>query len=292
MSLKDVTPTKFHELANLFPLMEGVELEALGDDIKKNGLKESIWKFEETILDGRNRLRACEAAGITIPTDMIREFDPAVDGDPLTWVISKNLKRRHLNESQRAWVASRIANMRRGERTDLKPPANLPKVDQSAAAAMFGVSERSVRSAVVLRNQGEPELQHAVEQGHLAVSLAEKAVTLPKAQQREIAKGAKAGAVNIVRKVIKRALRKQRDEKLANNMKALPQETFGVILADPEWRFEPWSPDGSINSSADNHYPTSSLEEIKWRNVASICANDSILFLWALPLRCCLKRLK
>ena len=154
--------------------MEGAELEDLRDDIKSQGLKEPIWTFQGSILDGRNRVRACEAAGIPIPTDMIRDFDPAVDGDPLAWVISKNLKRRHLNESQRAFVGSKIANMRRGERTDLEPSANLPKVDQPTAAAMFRVSERSVRSAVVLRNQGEPELQHAVEQGHLAVSLAEK----------------------------------------------------------------------------------------------------------------------
>jgi N6-adenosine-specific RNA methylase IME4 len=281
VSVKNATPTNFHELANLFPLMEGAELEDLRDDIKSQGLKEPIWTFQGSILDGRNRVRACEAAGIPIPTDMIRDFDPAVDGDPLAWVISKNLKRRHLNESQRAFVASKIANMRRGERTDLEPSANLPKVDQPTAAAMFRVSERSVRSAVVLRNQGEPELQHAVEQGHLAVSLAEKAVTLPKAQQRDIAEGAKAGTGNIVRKVIKGNLRKRREEQLAKELKALPVKKYGVILADPEWKFETWSPDGLTNTSADNHYPTSPLDKIKQRDLASISADDAVLFLWA-----------
>jgi hypothetical protein len=34
-------------------------------------------------------------------------------------VISKNLKRRHLDEGQRAYVAAKIENMRQGERTDL-----------------------------------------------------------------------------------------------------------------------------------------------------------------------------
>ena len=64
MSVKNVTPTNFHELANLFPLMEGAELEDLRDDIKSQGLKEPIWTFQGSILDGRNRVRASEAAGI------------------------------------------------------------------------------------------------------------------------------------------------------------------------------------------------------------------------------------
>ena len=47
-------PIPFHALSNLFPLLEG----------KANGLVEPIVVFEEKILDGRNRYRACLAAGV------------------------------------------------------------------------------------------------------------------------------------------------------------------------------------------------------------------------------------
>jgi hypothetical protein len=72
------------------------------------------------------------------------------------------------HESQRAWVAAKIENMRQGERTDLEPSANLHKVDRKAAATMLNVSERSFASAAVVRDKATPEPQAAVEQDHSA----------------------------------------------------------------------------------------------------------------------------
>jgi N6-adenosine-specific RNA methylase IME4 len=54
-----------------------------------------------------------------------------------------------------------------------------------------------------------------------------------------------------------------------------------VIVADPEWRWEPWSRETGMDRSADNHYPTSCLEVIKARDVPSISADDCVRFLWA-----------
>jgi N6-adenosine-specific RNA methylase IME4 len=79
----------------------------------------------------------------------------------------------------------------------------------------------------------------------------------------------------------KRKAREVREKALATKLLALPKKQYGVILADPEWRFEFWSPKGLTNSSADNHYETSPLEEIKKRDVPSIAADDCVLFLWA-----------
>ena len=43
------------------------------------------------------------------------QFDPKNQGDPLTFVISANLHRRHLTESQRATIAAKIVTMNSGD---------------------------------------------------------------------------------------------------------------------------------------------------------------------------------
>lgn len=75
--------------------------------------------------------------------------------------------------------------------------------------------------------------------------------------------------------------RTAREADLGAHQQALPNKRYGVILADPEWRFEPWSRTTGMDRSPDNHYPTSCTEAIAARDVASIAADDCILFLWA-----------
>jgi hypothetical protein len=77
------------------------------------------------------------------------------------------------------------------------------------------------------------------------------------------------------------AKRTERESNLATKIAALPSKKYGVIYADPEWKFEFYSEAGKDISSAENYYQTSPLEVIKTRDVASISADDCVLFLWA-----------
>jgi ParB-like chromosome segregation protein Spo0J len=81
----------FHPLASIFPVLKGVEFEELVEDIRVHGVREPIWLFEEQLLDGRNRYRAAQVAGVPCPT---RIYD---GDDPVGFVVSLNLKRRHLS---------------------------------------------------------------------------------------------------------------------------------------------------------------------------------------------------
>jgi len=302
-----------HPLANLFPLIEGDDFAALTADIKTRGLHDIIDIYQGKILDGRNRYRALVAAGIDIEKRHFRAFHPEFYGDPLDYVIAKNLKRRHLNESQRAMVADKLATMRQGERVDLaiarqsadrsdpivcdvgdasrkletvgyvKPhprPANLPVIDQASAAKALSISERALRHARATRRTGTPELIRAVERGKLAVSSAAQAARLAPDIQRRIAEESEAGAANVVRTVIKQEARAMRETELGAKQAALPQKKYGVILADPEWKFKPWSQETGMDRAADNHYPTSELCDIAARDVVEIAADDSVLYLW------------
>jgi N6-adenosine-specific RNA methylase IME4 len=79
----------------------------------------------------------------------------------------------------------------------------------------------------------------------------------------------------------KKAKREKREAELAKSQMELPVKRYGVILADPEWRFEPWSRETGMDRAADNHYLTADLDVIASRDVPSIAADDCVLFLWA-----------
>lgn len=79
----------------------------------------------------------------------------------------------------------------------------------------------------------------------------------------------------------KKSRRRAREIELGAKQMALPEARFGVIYADPEWKFETYSEETGMDRSADNHYPTSSLDAIKSRDVGSLAADDCVLFLWA-----------
>ncbi|WP_422136553.1 hypothetical protein [Endozoicomonas sp. ALD040] len=90
-------------------------------------------------------------------------------GIPLNFVVSLNLHRRHLSESQRAMVASKVANRLVGQFNS----ANLQNCKTTdEAAELFNVSERSIYSAKTVRRQGIPELIEKVEAGDVKVSVA------------------------------------------------------------------------------------------------------------------------
>lgn len=158
---------RFHPLADLFPLMQGREFDELVADIKAHGLREPITTLDGMILDGRNRWRACEAAGAEPRTC---EYHGE---DPLGWVVSLNLHRRHLDESQRAIVAAKIANLGDGQRKSASPIGERA-VTQGEAAQLLNVGKRSVERAREVLDHGSDELIAAVESGRVSVSAARR----------------------------------------------------------------------------------------------------------------------
>jgi ParB-like chromosome segregation protein Spo0J len=170
---------EMHELCTAFPLMKNDQFMALVKDIRENGLLEPITLYKGKILDGRNRYTACVNAMIE---PVFEEYD---GDDPLAFVISRNLSRRHLDESQRAMVAAKLANMKEGRPSET---LQICRVSQSAAAEKLNVSTRSVADAkAVLKNKEKsPELIEAVEQGEIPVSVAADVAKLPEEVQHQI----------------------------------------------------------------------------------------------------------
>jgi ParB-like chromosome segregation protein Spo0J len=177
---RPIDPTQadiaFHPFADIFPMMDEVALAELAADIKAESQREPIHFWQDQIIDGRNRYAACKLAGVE-PIIKKIEF-PGGDAEALAYVLSRNLKRRHLSVTQRSDVARRLANMRQGERTDLAQPSDAgPKVvSQAEAANMLEVSPRSVGDAKVVHERGSPELIAAVEAGQTSLRKAAETV--------------------------------------------------------------------------------------------------------------------
>lgn len=162
-------------------MMSAEEFRELAKDIKENGLREPIWLYEKQIIDGRNRYRACIEVDVK---PRFQEWDG--NGSLAAFVISLNLHRRHLSESQRSMVAARIATLERGDNQHTAIAAS----SQSEVADMLNVSEDSIQRGKKVLKSGSEELVEAVTKGDIAVSTASEIATLPKEEQKQIvAKG-------------------------------------------------------------------------------------------------------
>lgn len=169
-----------HPLAELFPLIEGPAYWDLVADIKANGVREPVVLLDGMVLDGRNRYLAAREAGRAVPTV------DYVGSDPLAYVVSLNLKRRHLTDSQRAMVAGKIAKAPRGRPAENPPLGGITPPTTTAAAALLNVPHRAVERARAIHEDGAPALVASVEAGEVTVSAAAEVAKLPEAQQVEI----------------------------------------------------------------------------------------------------------
>ena len=82
-------------------------------------------------------------------------------------------------------------------------------------------------------------------------------ILLPADTRDALIKQARDGERVSAKTEAKKVKREQRERELGAKIVALPQKKYGVIVADPEWRFEPWSRETGMDRAADNHYPTS-----------------------------------
>ena len=90
-----------HKVASIFPEMSAEEFLALVEDIRQNGLRNPIVRFEGAVLDGRHRLKACAEAGVE--PGFVDFAGTAAEAIRFVW--SENFGRRHLTSSQKAMCA-------------------------------------------------------------------------------------------------------------------------------------------------------------------------------------------
>jgi len=186
----------YNQVANIFPLMEGDQYEQFKSDIAANGLLEAIWLHPDgSIIDGRNRHRACLELGIE---PRFRTWSDT--GSLVSFVVSLNLMRRHMNEGQKAMAADTArpfydeeARARQAQNALNNQPQSLnpEKIPDSEkgdardkAAKDFGTNGKYVDYARKLR-QKAPDLAKKVEDGEISMNFAMRQLGKREAEERQ-----------------------------------------------------------------------------------------------------------
>ncbi len=248
---------KVHPVAELFPMMGEAELASLAADIKQHGLLNPITvDREDRILDGRNRMRACEQAGVKLVTEIF------AGADPLSFIISQNLHRRHLTVSQRAAIADHLAMMSHGgdRKSEEIKSQKCELISREDAAAKMRVSPRALDQARSIRVRA-PEVAKKVESGEITLAEATRELKERGRQAKRTADAAKVEHAETPEDII------------------VTGAHFTTIVIDPPWD---WGDEGDVDQlgRAKPTYATMPMEELLDLPIGDLAASDAHLYLW------------
>ena len=208
-------PGPVHPAAEIFPLMQGDEFAELVQDIKANGLLEPVWVTPSgELLDGRNRARACATADVPIQTRVYEGQDPTA------FVVSINLKRRHLSEEERAFLAVHLISVYEAE----------GRIAKSQAAIAQRAREAAEDSADLHYPQQQDNSKRSTAKAAADVQVAPRFV----AQAKRIIEQ----APDLVPLVQKRQISMSKAETIVKNRASGIADTDGDSWFTPRWLFD------------------------------------------------------
>jgi len=256
---------KFHPIASVFPPMSEGEFQAHKEDIKLHGQIEPIWLYQNRIIDGRHRYRAC------VELNIEPKFSEYKGSSPISFVVSLNLKRRHLDASQQAVIVLKT----------------LPEIEREAKERQRAGGGNK-KNATVKAKSVIPMLGQAIDKG-AAVKLAAKRhhishgyLSYAKEIQEkapELLEQIEAGTISIP-KAVQEIRRKERIADLESidtqTTKAI-SGVYDVIVVDPPWPMQKIERDAAPNQVLFD-YPVMSLEQIKDLKIPA--TDDCHVFLW------------
>lgn len=238
------------------------EFNFLKENILQEGLLEPIVLYQDKILDGRNRYKACLELGIE-PKFILYE-----GSNPLSYSISLNLHRRHLTSGQRAILAVEIMGMFEEE----------AKQNQRNAGVKFGRGKKNreqlsqkIDEPILKPNERKSAHKAALmlKTNRAYVHVAKKIMSSPVLFQK-----VKSGSMSLVEAI--------RIHTRNNKVKPSPLSgKYSVIYADPPWSFSTATNAQKMNQ---NHYPTLEQKQLiaMAPKVKKVCEKDCVLFLWTI----------
>ncbi len=279
-----------HPAAMLWPMLKEPDLQALADSIKERGLNNPITIYEEMILDGRNRYKACQMAGVE---PRFTEFN---GGDPFLFVFDQNGERRlDVTNAMKYGIWKRTvamsdewltkqrrivkeANAKRSSAQRGNENASKQRIKNSsstcgtttesdlskdrnktrAAAAEFAKVDKGTVAKMDALEKAAPDLYEKVVDGETPLTQAQR---VAKERKRE-------------------AKREENRQQVAQAAKPDAVEgVYSTIVIDPPWD---WGDEGDQDQLGRSRpdYATMSIDELKALPVDKLAATDAHLYLW------------
>jgi hypothetical protein len=159
-----------HPACAVWPAMSegGSELKSLADDIGRNGLNNAaVITPDGQLLDGKNRQRACELAGVELRVTVYQ------GNDPEGFTISQNQHRRHYSPAQLALIGEELASLKRGTNQFAKKVDRLARRSSSESqreiAGKLGITTTLIGDAKRLKRRAIPEVVDLVKQNKVGL---------------------------------------------------------------------------------------------------------------------------
>jgi hypothetical protein len=166
--------------------MTETELSELAEDIKANGLRQSITLTPDgEILDGKSRELACTKAGVTPRYETF-------EGDPISYSISMNKLRRQMTASKLGVITTELGKLLRGSHggdrrsKDFKLHTMQLEKTIKDYAREAGIGPRTIDAGRTLIKHGEANIVDMVRTGQVGIQgAAAFAKNTPREQQHQ-----------------------------------------------------------------------------------------------------------
>jgi N6-adenosine-specific RNA methylase IME4/ParB-like chromosome segregation protein Spo0J len=281
--------------------------------LREDGIAELIASFNEVghlnpitvrpqkgggyvLIAGLRRLEAAKRCGWKSIHCIVRRD---LDADKAELAeIDENLMRAELSPAERAMHVERRKKLYEKAHPEIKHGGDRKSAEAKSSGQIghlkrfIGHLKRFTKDAAQKTGQSERSIRRDAARGENVAVLPDIVGTsldkgaeldalakLPEPEQRKLAERAKADEKVSAKHAVKRLRRQQRERELGAKIAAMPDKKYGVIYADPPWKFESYSDETGMDRAAGNHYPTMDSAAVCKLEIPA--ADDCVLFLWA-----------
>jgi len=235
------------EFKGLIPALTQEEFEQLEKNIIQDGIRDPLCVWDDTLIDGHNRLEIAEKLGIEYTT---KELNFETRDDAKAWIIRNQFGRRNINNYQRSVLALKLeevyrerakANMARGGNSNNmgRQKSDNPIDTKKELAKTAKVSHDTISKVKKIEAEASPETKELLSKGEISIN---KAFSEVKKEER------------------KAEIQRQKEE-IRQGKIELPKGEYDLIVIDPPWAYESnYDPDGRRGACP---YPLMNQDELK-----------------------------